>query len=348
MPNTVSVTSNVKLSAEQKDNVQFIASWVQQKGLPQWVATFSVGDAWQETGLINLPRGAGTSAGLWQQTDYYGTAAQRTDRAWALGMFVYGGTGANGIEHIKGLVDQPNWQSYADGNNWDKLAIAIQKPNVNAYYSPVHDIRDSMALAKTIMAGAEYSKPDANAVPAVDCRSTSATAVDTALLTNQKGSGNFTTNTSVTYPGVQSALARAKQLAGDSSLQRSACHASNCYHHCDEVAAWVWGYGNSGYNTALIHWQSMLSGGQGHAGDRNPPVGALLFYGTGSSSGHVAVYLGDNLALSNDVGDKAAGKTGGVYIVPTDSMEGKVWNLRYLGWSSPTFAGARISGAIAA
>lgn len=103
----------------------------------------------------------------------------------------------------------------------------------------------------------------------------------------------------------------------------------------------VWGYANSGYASAAVHWDVMKSSGHGHPNDRNPPVGALLFYKTSSIYGHIAVYLGNNLILSNDVLDAKSGVTGGAYITDASAMESGPWRLTYLGWSDPVFAGGK-------
>jgi cell wall-associated NlpC family hydrolase len=84
----------------------------------------------------------------------------------------------------------------------------------------------------------------------------------------------------------------------------------------------------------MTHWAAMQSSGHAHPGDRNPPVGALLFYDSGEAAGHVALYLGNNRVLSNDVNGN-----GGAYIVDASAIETGPWRLGYLGWSDPVFAG---------
>jgi hypothetical protein len=148
------------------------------------------------------------------------------------------------------------------------------------------------------------------------------------------GKGSFTTDTSKNYPGIQQTLARAKELSNNSSaLFKTVCDGpSRCYHRCDHLVAGAWGHSSSGYETAMAHWAAMKAGGHGHPGSRNVPVGALLFYDTGEAAGHVALYLGNNKVLSNDVnGD------GGAYIVDASAMESGPWRLTYLGWSDPVF-----------
>lgn len=159
-----------------------------------------------------------------------------------------------------------------------------------------------------------------------------------------QGTGKFTNDPSITYPGVQHMLARAKELGdGSSPLFKQVCgkYSTNCHDMCDYLMGEAWGYLNSGYATAAIHWQTMLSSGHGHPNSRKVPVGALLFYATGRAAGHIAIYLGNNMVLTNDVDDGKTGRTGGAYVVSASELENGPWRLTYLGWSDPVFAGAK-------
>jgi hypothetical protein len=159
---------------------------------------------------------------------------------------------------------------------------------------------------------------------------------DTAGTPLGEGTGKFTDNTSVAIPGVEQALARAKQYASESisELGSTICtggEGSGCYNQCDRLAANVWGHATSGSFTAYGHWKAAVAAGTAHPGDRNAPVGALLFYKTAGGDGHVATYLGNNKVLSNDV--KGAG---GVYIVDAQEMENWLGSsASYLGWVNP-------------
>lgn len=164
-----------------------------------------------------------------------------------------------------------------------------------------------------------------------------------------QGKGKFTDNTTKTYPGVDAMLARAKAISDlKGSTFRNICTnnplgATNCQRLCSYMMARVWGKGSSGKAYAVGSnagnglWYYLLSTGHGHANDRNVPVGALLFYKTGSIAGHVAIYLGNNKVLSNDVLDSTSHVTGGAYITDASSLEGSPWRLTYLGWADPAY-----------
>jgi cell wall-associated NlpC family hydrolase len=109
------------------------------------------------------------------------------------------------------------------------------------------------------------------------------------------------------------------------------------YRLCARLAARINGYPHSGYWTAIGQWRSYVELGIAHPGDTDPPPGALLFWETpGGGAGHVAVYLGDGLVVSNDVYDEVPGN-GGVYYAPIDEFSDGRWNLPYLGWAPPAY-----------
>lgn len=163
------------------------------------------------------------------------------------------------------------------------------------------------------------------------------------------GTGKFTTNTSLpAYPGLAAMLARAQALNDPTSpLFKEVCASqgpNNCTYMCDYVTGAVWGYKNTGYDTAWNQWLALeaISPPIAHPGDRNPPVGAVLFYGTGKP-GHAAVYLGNNKVLSTDVLNVETHRVGGVYITDASKIENGPWNLQYAGWADPHYAGEKAS-----
>lgn len=69
-----------------------------------------------------------------------------------------------------------------------------------------------------------------------------------------------------------------------------------------------------------------------HPGDRNPPIGAPVYYTAASSGatagdGHVAIYVGNGMIRSSDAGGYGVNAT-----VPLDWPE-RNWGRRYLGWT---------------
>ena len=126
-------------------------------------------------------------------------------------------------------------------------------------------------------------------------------------------------------PGAEAAVSRALLLVGSHGY----------YQLCARLAANIWGQARAGYYSAAEQWQQMVSTANAHPDDRRPPVGALLFWSTGGPYGHVAVYVGNNRIVSNDIGDRAPGE-GGVYLVGVASIEER-WGADYLGWTPPIY-----------
>lgn len=127
-------------------------------------------------------------------------------------------------------------------------------------------------------------------------------------------------------PGADEAVARAMALVGSHGY----------YQLCARLAANIWGRPRAGYFSAAEQWRQMVATNNAHRLDRQPPIGALLFWATGGPYGHVAVYVGNGRIVSNDIGDAVAGE-GGVYLVDFGLIESK-WGATYLGWAPPTYS----------
>nr|WP_238357227.1 CHAP domain-containing protein [Kribbella italica] len=125
-------------------------------------------------------------------------------------------------------------------------------------------------------------------------------------------------------PGAQAAVTRALELVGQRGY----------YQLCARLAANIWGRPRAGYASAAEQWSQMVASGNAHV-DRQPPVGALVFWDTGGLYGHVAVYVGDGRIVSNDINDQVPGE-GGVYLVDLTTIETE-WNATYLGWAPPIY-----------
>ncbi|MFF9157610.1 M23 family peptidase [Streptomyces sp. NPDC014846] len=110
---------------------------------------------------------------------------------------------------------------------------------------------------------------------------------------------------------------------------------SGWYRRCDNFVSQAYGWGSSGSASANVHWSRLVHMGLAHPGDNNPPPGALLFYDTGESAGHVALYLGGDMVASNDI--LGAGTIG---IVHREDVTDGTWRLRYRGWTEPAFPDA--------
>jgi hypothetical protein len=98
----------------------------------------------------------------------------------------------------------------------------------------------------------------------------------------------------------------------------------------------------------------MLTTGHARPGDRCPPLGAFVYWATGSPAGHIALVVQADpgcdpariKVVTNDALDHATGFTGGVYLVTLAQIEtGFMSRSGYRGWSDPVCAGALRAGA---
>lgn len=80
--------------------------------------------------------------------------------------------------------------------------------------------------------------------------------------------------------------------------------------------------------TAISQWYRAKAAGFGHPGDRNPPVGAHVFWLSGNPAKHVAIYAGGGMVIST-------GADGGrVGLVPMEYLDSYG---PYIGWASPYY-----------
>lgn len=109
---------------------------------------------------------------------------------------------------------------------------------------------------------------------------------------------------------------------------------------CDNFVANMYGYGSSGYATAVKNWQA-TPGTLKHPGDWNAPAGALMYWGGGSTgAGHVAISLGNGSIISTDA--TGPGVVGQISArTPTDK-----WGHPYLGWAYPYFQGKEATASL--
>lgn len=280
-----------KLSPEQAHNAGQILATAKSHGLPDWVGTFAVTVAYQETNLINLPGGDRSSVGLFQQLVFYGPASKRQDPVWATKMFLVGGPAVNGA-HIPGLTDMPSWQSYASSgaSGWQQLAEKIQRPAAGAYNSPDHSYANSYALVTSALAkGVRFGKGGSSAIQAaapLNCTlsggQSKPESVQAVLVAarSQVGVpyawGDETPGKGFDCSGLtQWAMRQAGiTLPRTAEEQRKATPAV-------EGVTWSSRDGQTAYDQAIAKLQ----------------VGDLVFLSSGGSAHHVGIYVGDGNIL---------------------------------------------------
>ena len=132
----------------------------------------------------------------------------------------------------------------------------------------------------------------------------------------------------VSATGTMGSLPRSAQQAIQWATT-SAPTQKNAYNGlCDHFVAAAYGLPNSGYASARAHWDA-LKGNQ-HA-DNQPPVGALVYWDTGSPAGHVAVVTGKD-AQGNALVTTTHLNNGTPTVVRLNQV-----GFKYLGWTPPIF-----------
>lgn len=119
-------------------------------------------------------------------------------------------------------------------------------------------------------------------------------------------------------------------LSISQALQNAAATTQWAVGMCDNFVANMYGFKNSGYQSAAAQWAQMPANDK-HPGDTSPPAGALVFWGGGY--GHVAISDGQGGIYSTDA------PTPGVVSHVSADFPSRVWGKPYLGWSTPYFQG---------
>ena len=102
------------------------------------------------------------------------------------------------------------------------------------------------------------------------------------------------------------------------------------HNRCLASVGLAYGWNATGVEYAIDAYTT-LPAQYRHDGDRNPPVGSLLFWTTSGRAGHVAIYVGGGMIATTDI--PTDNKIG---IVPATAPETQ-WGGTYVGWTPPYF-----------
>lgn len=80
--------------------------------------------------------------------------------------------------------------------------------------------------------------------------------------------------------------------------------------------------------TAIEQWDRANAAGHGHPGDRNPPVGAQVFWQTSDPARHAAIYAGGGMVITTEA------YNGRVGLVTMEAVD--TWG-PYIGWATPFY-----------
>lgn len=228
-----------------------------------------------------------------------------------------------------GAVSSNN-SAFADEVSQEQV-IAAEASQQRAEALPVDLVKTSPEAART---AADATVVTAASTDAVALDITPNKPLDNVLpFISSTGARDITTGTQI-LPKADVAIARALSYVGNANM---ACEDGECYRLCDYLAGKIWGYESSGYYSAATHWETAKATGVAHVGDKNPPLGAALFYTGDSSDGHIAIYVGNGMVVTNNSGGSAGSN---VYLMPANRWGG------YLGWALPIFHGGEVGSAL--
>jgi hypothetical protein len=225
------------------------------------------------------------------------------------------------------------------------IAVAIGAPSVTSADTKSFD--NVSSYASSIIEGSspplvlEEDMIDENTIKASDLIDTglgNVPEVLTAYIYDYKGTITFKGG-DIVFPKTKEAIQRAYSSVGDAL---TVCKDGKCFNKCDHLAGDIWGYDEaSGYYSAKTHWQTAVNTGIAKIKDREPPLGALLFWSSlNSDFGHVATYIGNGLVVTNSGGEYGSN----VYIYYADWFEST--NRDYWGWAPPVFFGEKPGSAL--
>ncbi|MFD0440577.1 hypothetical protein [Streptomyces chartreusis] len=291
--------NSAKWTARQVRNAATITNVARTRSLSPRAAVIAVAVAMQESTLNNLHHGHADSVGLFQQ---------RPSQGWGTVSELTDPVYASGKFYDQ-LAKVDNWQQKA----LTKVAATIQRP--------AEQYRNEYAKWESAAGSLVAKTWGTHAVTSI-----STGCNDPAASGGKDPKAKFNVKNPRT---AAQAIASARNEAGKTGW----------YRMCDNFVAQAYGWGSSGSATANVHWSRLVDAGLAHPGDVSPPAGALLFYDTGSSAGHVALYLGNDQVASNDVVDDYPHQ-GKIAIVSRKELTDGAWRLRYRGWAEPSFPSA--------
>lgn len=297
------------LLRQQLANARIVDRAATTAGLPGQATLIGLMTALQESTLLDLDHGDADSVGLFQQRPSagWGTREQLLDPAFAAREFFTGGRGGS----PRGLADVPDWQSMAPGD----AAQAVQHSAYPELYAGQEQQARAIAAAADIDLDRGGTPRSPSPPSGGDCYAAEPSAA--AGTTFSDGGGRL--NGENPRPP-DAAIAWAEDQT-DSSV--------DWYRQCLAFVARAYGWRASNDDSAMDLWNESAAR---HAGDRRPPIGALLFWRSRThAAGHVALYIGGGRIVSTDIL-----RAGRVDIAAATAPETR-WNDLYLGWTAPVF-----------
>ncbi|CAM5453731.1 hypothetical protein SALBM311S_05310 [Streptomyces alboniger] len=321
------------LHAQQIKNAKIIDSEAIKAKLSGRATLIALMTGLQESTLLNLDHGDRDSVGVFQQrpSTGWGSKEQIMDVHYAARMFFLGGDGGD----PPGLTDIKGWENEDLG----AAAQAVQRSAAPTLYAGQESEARRIAKEAGInltRVGKANTQPTDTPSGGTSAPSGAPSGAPTERCENEGGQqdtpakpGTAFHDGDASWPAeVKNPRSTADAVAW--ARREAESGSTEWYRRCLAFVAIANGWSFSGTNYAIDHYWEMPSRMR-HNRDRNPPVGALMYWSTDSRAGHVAIYVGNGEIASNDIREP-----GRISIVPATDIESK-WGATYQGWAPPYF-----------
>ncbi|MFD3714933.1 peptidase M23 [Streptomyces sp. NPDC058677] len=324
------------LHAKQIENAKIIDSEAVKAKLSGRATLIALMTGLQESTLLNLDHGDQDSVGVFQQrpSTGWGTKEQIMDVNYAARMFFLGGDGGD----PPGLTDISGWERMEMGKAAQKVQRSAHPTLYSGQESEARRIAKEAGINLTRAGEATSTQPTGPSGDASGSEEPTGQA-PTERCENEDDQQDTPAKPGTAFhDGAANWPAEVKNPRSTADAvkwaQREADSGSlEWYQWCLKFVAQSYGWTSAGSRYAIDHYFTMPSTMR-HNRDRNPPVGALMFWSTDGRAGHVALYVGNGQIASNDIREP-----GRISIVPATDIESK-WGATYQGWAPPYFPNA--------
>lgn len=329
---STSTDSTDGLHAQQVKNATIIDAEAVKAKLSGRATLIALMTGLQESTLLNLDHGDLDSVGVFQQrpSSGWGTKEQIMNVSYSARMFFLGGDGGD----PPGLTDIGGWERM-------DLGTAAQKVQRSAYptlYSGQESEARRIAKEAGInlnRSGAASTQPSGTPSGDTTAPSDAPSGAPTERCKNEGDQQGIPAKPGTAFHDSQAAWPaevknrRSTAEAVAWARKQAETGTTGWYRKCLRFVGLAYGWNSTEVYAVDQYYVAPAS--MRHNGDRNPPLGALLYWRTDSRAGHVAIYVGNGEIASNDIREP-----GKISVVPASDIESK-WGATYLGWAPPFF-----------
>lgn len=329
---STSTDSTDGLHAQQVKNAKIIDAEAIKAKLSGRATLVALMTGLQESTLLNLDHGDRDSVGVFQQrpSTGWGTKEQIMNVSYSARMFFLGGDGGD----PPGLADIAGWERMDLGDAAQKVQRSAAPTLYAGQESEARRIAKEAGINLTRSGTASTQPsgtPSGGATPPSDAPS----GAPTERCKNGGDQQDTPANPGTAFHDSHAdwpAQVKNRRSTADAvawARKQAETGTTGWYRKCLRFVGLAYGWESTETYAVDQYYVAPMS--MRHNLDRNPPLGALLYWRTDSRAGHVAIYVGNGEIASNDIREP-----GKISIVPASDIESK-WGATYLGWAPPYF-----------